>query len=149
MNSSVQRGRSLIQNFQGARRFVGFFGAFALLSCSSGEPPSKPVAKSSQALSSIAFQQGALPTASYAGSTDTTLRQTAPSGNFGNDATCLIDGDDGAGADLSCLLRWDLSQIPAGSTVQSASVTLTIVNPTGNTYNLFAVKRTWNELEAT
>jgi hypothetical protein len=97
----------------------------------------------------LSFQDGTLPTTSYAGTTDSTLHQAAPTGNFGNDATCLVDGDDGAGADLSCLIRWDVSQIPTGSAVQAASLTLTIVNPTGNTYNVFALKRSWVELQAT
>ncbi|HEX6764987.1 MAG TPA: DNRLRE domain-containing protein, partial [Polyangiaceae bacterium] len=100
-------------------------------------------------MTSVSFQDGALPTAAYAGTTDTTLHQAAPTTNFGNDTTCLVDGDDGAGADLSSLLSWNVSSIPIGSTVTAASVTLTIVNPTGNTYNLFALKRTWNELQST
>jgi hypothetical protein len=51
------------------------------------EPPPPQVDQSAQALSpvTISFQNGALPTSAYTGSTDTTLRQTTPTTNAGND----------------------------------------------------------------
>ncbi len=92
------------------------------------------------------FQQGS---ASYSGMIDATLKQGAATTNSGAATSCEVDGDDGSGVDKSCLLKWNLSGIPAGSTIQSATVTLRVTNATGNTYNLFPVKKSWNESEAT
>ncbi|WP_437578564.1 DNRLRE domain-containing protein [Sorangium sp. So ce887] len=101
------------------------------------------------ALTTVAFQQGSLPSSSYAGSTDATLRQAAATTNYGGATTCEADGDDGSGVDKSCLLRWSLSGIPAGSTVQSASITLLVTDGSSNTYNLYEVKRSWSESQVT
>ena len=97
----------------------------------------------------VSFRNGAAPTASYGGTTDATIRQAAPTSNFGNATTCRADGDEGGGADLACLLRWDTTHIPIGSTVQSASITLRAISPTAQVYSLYAVLRSWSESSAT
>src|SRR5262245_66085880 len=51
----------------------------------------------------VSFQDGVSPTASYAGTTDTSLKQVSPTTNFGNQTTLYVDGDDGSGVDLSSL----------------------------------------------
>ncbi len=76
----------------------------------------------------VSFQNGVLPTSAYAGNTDATIRQAATTTNYGSATSCEADGDDGSGVDKSCLLRWTVSGIPAGSTVQSASVSLRVVD---------------------
>src|SRR5690606_704997 len=78
----------------------------------------------STAPTTISFQNGALPTADYAGSQDATIREARPTTNYGADDTCEADGDDGNGVDKSCLLHWDVSEIPEGSEVTAASITL-------------------------
>jgi hypothetical protein len=77
---------------------------------------------------------------------DAGLSELAPTNN-GSATTLKVDGDDSdpGGKDLYAALRWDLSQIPAGATVTSATVTLNISNPSPQTYGVFELKRAWSE----
>ncbi len=97
----------------------------------------------------VTFQNGALPTASYAGTDDATIRQGSPTSNYGGATTCEADGDDGSGVDKSCLLRWTLSGIPAGSVVQAASITLRVTDSSSNSYGLYSIVRPWVESQTT
>ncbi len=95
------------------------------------------------------FQNGVFPTSAYAGTTDATIKQSNPTTNFGNATTCEVDGDDGSGVDKSCLLQWSISDIPAGSTVTSATITFQIVDGTSNTYDIYEIRRAWSESSVT
>lgn len=97
----------------------------------------------------VSFQQGVSPSADYAGADDATIRQLNPTTKYGTVGTCEADGDDGNGVDKSCLMRWDVSAIPAGSTVQSATLTVQVTSATVNTYNAWAVLRPWAEADVT
>ena len=59
---------------------------------------------------------------------DAGLTELAPTTNNGAATTLKVDGvdPDPNGGDLYAALRWDLSQIPSGATVTSATVTLNI-----------------------
>ncbi len=96
----------------------------------------------------VKFQNGSAPSASYAGTDDATLRQGGAATNYGGATTCEMDGDD-AGSDKSCLVKWALAGIPAGSTVQSASLTFRVLNATVNTYTIYDGLRAWNESQVT
>jgi len=78
---------------------------------------------------------------------DAGLSELAPTTNNGSANTLNVDGDDPdpGGKDLYAALRWDLSQIPAGATVTSATVTLNISNPSPQTYGVFELERAWSE----
>jgi glucose/arabinose dehydrogenase len=75
------------------------------------------------------------------------------SGNPGNNAGrngWFDAGRDGAGGIRRGLLRFDLTGIPAGSTVTSASLQLTVVKvpgagPANSTFDLFRLLAGWNE----
>jgi hypothetical protein len=95
----------------------------------------------------VSFQNGVSPTSAYAGTDDATIREASAGTNYGTVTTCEADGDDGSGVDKSCLLRWTLSGIPAGSTVQSATITLRVTDASANTYGLHAVSRPWIEAQ--
>ncbi|WP_437969004.1 DNRLRE domain-containing protein [Sorangium sp. So ce260] len=123
--------------------------AIAVVNACGAEGELEEISEARQALTTVSFQQGSLPSSSYAGSTDATLRQAAATTNYGAATTCEVDGDDGSGVDKSCLLKWTLSGIPAGSTVQSASITLQVTDGSSNTYNLYEVKRSWSESQVT
>ena len=99
----------------------------------------------------VSFQNGALPDAGYGGASDTILSQADPTTNYGSDPTGLADGDDppGSANDKSTLLRWDISSIPAGSTVTASSLTLNITNLTNGSYPLYGLLRPWIENQAT
>jgi hypothetical protein len=78
---------------------------------------------------------------------DAGLTELAPNTNNGTATSLKVDGDDPdpGGGDLYAALRWDLSSIPAGATVTSASVTLNVTNPSPQTYGAYELKKSWNE----
>ena len=130
--------------------------AAVVMSCSAYDPDytgdGEDVGEVEQMLGAavtVSFQNGVLPTSAYAGTTDSSIKQATATTNFGTATTLEADGDDGAGVDKSALVRWTLSGIPAGSIVQSASITLRIINETNNTYNVYELRRAWNESQVT
>ena len=88
------------------------------------------------------FQEGV---SSYTGATDTRLRQANPTTNYGSATTVTVDGSPASAG----LLRWDVSEIPPGSLVLAATITLTITDASDGVYDLFEVKRAWVENQAT
>ena len=80
---------------------------------------------------------------------DTFINSGSPGNNAG--ATGWFDaGRDGVGGVRRGLLRFDLSSIPAGSTVTSATLQLTVVKvpangPVNSTFDLFRLLASWNE----
>jgi hypothetical protein len=99
----------------------------------------------------ISFQDGVWPSSDYFGTRDTVLSQSAPSSNFGSDLALYVDGDDppGSGKDLSTLLYWDISAIPPGSAVKGASIALNVFNKSGQSYQVYEMKRNWVESQST
>jgi hypothetical protein len=82
---------------------------------------------------------------------DTQIAENSSSANYGGATSLKVDGDDpgGSGKDASSLLRWDLSSVPAGSKVDSASVTVNVTNPSSQTYQIYDLERPWGESAAT
>jgi hypothetical protein len=82
---------------------------------------------------------------------DAGLSELAPNTNSGAATTLKVDGDDPdpGGGDLYAALRWDLSSIPTGATVSSATVTLNVTNPSPQTYGVYELKKAWNEGQLT
>ena len=76
--------------------------------------------------------------------------EDTPTNTFGYVTTLQMDGSDpgGTGKDKSGLLKWDLSVIPSGSKVTSASVAVNVTNSSPETYEAYALKRTWAEAAA-
>jgi len=93
------------------------------------------------------FQDGVSPTVSYAGTRDTYIDASSPDTNYGGSGvtTLVSDGD----PDQAAMLQWDISSISPGSTVQAASITLSVTSPSIDTYELYEMKRDWVETEAT
>jgi hypothetical protein len=88
-------------------------------------------------------------TVSLPGVADTTLSQGAPTTNYGGDPTVRADGDEAGGNDLVGLLKFDLTSIPPGSSVQTVELTIVVTNPSGDSYPLYEARRRWVEGEAT
>jgi hypothetical protein len=87
---------------------------------------------------------------------DAGLTQQTPNTNSGAATTLRVDGNDPepGGNDVYAALRWNLSSIPAGATVNSATVTLNISNHandsgTPQTYGAYELKKAWNENQIT
>lgn len=92
---------------------------------------------------SISFQDGASPSG-YQGTRDTTISTavlTAP----GTSAVLEANGK----PDAAALLKWDLTPIPAGAQVQSASLTVYVTDASGQSYEVYELLRTWDEATAT
>ncbi len=109
-----------------------------------------PIGKS-PSTASKSFQNGVYPTSSYAGTHDTSIAQLNPSTNYGDWKTLHSYGDYPAksGKDVSAIVKWDLTAIPTGRTVKSASVTLNVTNASSDTYELYEMKRNWSESAVT
>jgi hypothetical protein len=79
---------------------------------------------------------------------DTWMNARAPKTSHGADAKLLVDGSPDNGA----LIRWDLSAIPAGSNITSASINFHLPqagDPSESVYNFYALRRDWSEANAT
>jgi hypothetical protein len=144
--------QSIGQKRLGAIALALVTAAAAATSCGPSEPGEEPLGQQWEAATTpvtVSFQNGVAPTAAYTGGDDATIKQGSASTNFGSATSCEVDGDDGSGVDKSCLVRWTLSGIPAGSVVQSATITLRVTDASSNTYSLYSVLRSWTESQTT
>jgi thrombospondin type 3 repeat protein len=84
-------------------------------------------------------------------SADTYLSQNSANTNYGTQTSLLVDSDDpaGTGRDKRTLIKFDLSQIPAGATIQSASLKINVTNASPQQYNIHDLKQNWTETGAT
>jgi hypothetical protein len=98
------------------------------------------------------FQDGAAPTPDYAGTRDTFISEKNSQSNFGRAKSLVAEGEDVRGKHKAqwLLLRWDLSAVPPGSRVRSASISLYVTAPSqGSPFYLYEPARAWSEGEAT
>ena len=91
----------------------------------------------------VSFQDGTAPTTNYSGTQDTKIVEDHPISFYGDDPHLEVDGL----SDKAVLLKWDLSSLPAGSTVESAAITVQITDESGDTYEVYEMKRDWVESE--
>ena len=89
---------------------------------------------------SLSFQNGISPSNTYFGMVDTYISQADPFGNYGQSTTLIVNG--GASANYP-LLKWDISQIPPGSTILSAVITFDVITPTVDTYPVYGLLKNW------
>jgi len=132
-------------------RLTGAEGAFSgnITHESSGATP-KNVAVSGTVgwCVTVSFQQG---TEGYAGARDAHIRQNDPTYNYGTTTPLTVDSDEpysSDGYDASALLYWDLSSIPTGSTIESASITVYVEEATDSAtpgYDLYEMTQAWAE----
>jgi serine/threonine-protein kinase len=116
-------------------------------------PPPLPKPNPEPALrtDALAFQDGVLPSAEYAGTRDTMLRQDTPGKPHGAGPNCIADGDEPKQSTFDCviLFRWDLSSVPRDRVVQSASIVLFSRDRSSNEYPVHEALRAWDEGTAT
>ena len=94
----------------------------------------------------VEFRQGLN---GYSGAQDTYVAEGVANTNYGNSTVVESDGDDGSRDELIGLFKWDVSSIPAGATVTSASIYFRVNNRTNNVYNLWSMLASWSEGSAT
>ena len=95
----------------------------------------------------VDFQEGA---DGYSGMFDTYIHEENPTYNYGNSSPLMLDSDDpyNSDNDVSALLYWDLSSIPAGSMLELASITVYVEDETASGspgYNMYATTQSWTE----
>ena len=105
------------------------------------------------AQTTVRFRQGQLPNAGYTGNVDAMIAEDSPNSNYRNWTTVSVDGEntsDFSGGYSWFLMKYDISSIPAGATITSATLTLQVFNPTGSSgYNGVALNRDWVESQVT
>ncbi len=100
------------------------------------------VAQDNSGTTTLMFQDGMFPTAPYAGTRDTKLSSSNPTINYGSATSLRADGS----PDETILVKWDTSSVPAGSVVQSASLTFKITNATVDSYEIYEMMADWDEV---
>ncbi len=99
----------------------------------------------------LRFQDGVSPDPSYSGTRDTNILEDQPDVNVGTATTLTVDGSSPSSTalDAALLLRWDLTAIAAGATVETATIVLEVSDISNETYEVLEVLRPWVESEAT
>lgn len=92
------------------------------------------------------FQQGVN---GYGGMQDTTIQadRYLPKGSSAAPQNPLVLKSDGATM-AAALMSWDVSSIPVGSVILSASIQVVVIDSTRNDYEIYAMQRAWNEATA-
>jgi hypothetical protein len=96
-------------------------------------------------LDTLSFQDGVN---GYFGTRDTKIIADRPNKNYGTDSTLEVDGGDVLSSE-STLISWDLTDIPPASTIISVEITFNVANTSSDSYELYEMKRSWIETEAT
>ncbi len=94
---------------------------------------------------SAAFQDGVFPTSSYTGTRDTRMKSTSATNNYGTASKINTSGN----PDTAVLLKWDISSLPAGTFIQGAAISFDVTSASPDSYELYEMKKAWNELQAT
>ncbi len=90
----------------------------------------------------VDYKEGVLPDSSYSGTSDAWINEALPTDNQ-NTTDLKADGD--SGSERKVVLKWDVSSIPSGSTIDSASISLYVWNASAGTYVLREAKVGWSE----
>ncbi len=84
-------------------------------------------------------------TSQFTATEDSFISETNPGSNFGNDTALEADGDDGSGGEKAIVIKWDVSSIPSGATVTSASIILDLFDASSGAYNIIRQNTPWME----
>lgn len=100
---------------------------------------------------SLSFQNGVFPSPTYTGTQDTYISESDPFGNFGQSSELKINGETSPGVSDAnhSLLKWDISQIPPGSEILSASLTFNVITNTVDAYPVYQLLKPWVFNQAT
>ena len=90
----------------------------------------------------VTFQDGVN---GYFGTRDTSILRNSPNVNFGLDSEVKVDGR----PDKATLLRWDLTGVAPGTTIQSVSMTFNVTNKSDYAFEIYGLRQVWVENEAT
>ncbi len=102
----------------------------------------------------ISFQNGVEPSAFYFGTEDSSLRESSPHKNEGNDTELWGDGnapdpETGQYGEVTFVTKWDVSAIPSDAVVTAVDVSYNVFNDSPVNHNIYAVEADWTEPEVT
>ncbi len=108
-------------------------------------PTSTATATPTLAPVTVSFQNGIFPSPTYSGMQDTYIAQADNFGIYGQATSLKVNGETSLGAANAnlALLKWDISQIPIGSEILSASLTFNVITPTVDTYPIYQLLKPW------
>ncbi|MBA7511636.1 hypothetical protein ES705_03632 [subsurface metagenome] len=92
------------------------------------------------------FQDGVYPTVSYNDTRDTYLDSLNTTTNYGAGTNLNFDGEN---PEAPVLIKWDISDIPSGSIVSSATITFVCAGDASDEYELYEMKLNWLEGNST
>lgn len=140
----VERGRVVLTTPDGHSAQVN--GGHAAAAVAGRPPVARPIRETT-----LHFQDGVSPDPFYEGARDTALREHDPTVPGGARLKLEPDGDEPSRTDhdVAALLRWDLSAIPPGSKVVTASLTFSAIDDSKHVYEIAELRRPWVEAEAT
>ena len=90
------------------------------------------------------LQNGAL-----ASSGGTYIASGVPDKNFASAKVILADGSDDSNGELVSLLKWDVSNFPAGTAVNEVKIELEVLDSSADQYDLYTGNTSWDENTAT
>ncbi len=98
----------------------------------------------------LSFQNGVSPDNTYAGMKDTYISQANQFTSFWQSQSILVNGESAVGAaDANyALMKWDISQIPIGSNILTASITFNVITPTTSFYPIYQLLKPWVDQQA-
>jgi hypothetical protein len=102
-------------------------------------------------MTTITFKQNV---SGYTGTIDTYLRESRPTSSYDTAVSVYADGSDSAGAQIQGLLSFanifgnGLGQIPLGSTITSATLTVTLSDGTTSPFTFHRMAQDWTALSS-
>lgn len=112
-------------------------------SCTTPTPPvPTPAPVPSAAAVTKTFQQGVN---GYTGAKDAFIYKPTPTVTTGTSVNLYLDGRSKSGA----LLAWDLASIPLNAVIEKVSITFNVSNSSSSSYEIYEMKRAWQENQAT
>lgn len=99
----------------------------------------------------LAFQDGISPGSGYAGTRDAYIREATATTNYGSATSLQVDGSEPSGSetDMNIVVAWDISDIPADVTVESAFMQLQVTNTSSGSYGCYELLGGWDEATVT
>ena len=98
-------------------------------------------------LTVTSFQDGVFPTVDYDGTRDAPIYGAQADVNFGGEVILRADNEQSStNLPVWSLMKWDLSSIPAGATLNDVTLTVNVTNTTiAPGFDLFQVLTPWEE----
>ena len=109
-------------------------------------PPQASTSSGTNEAGTIELQAGSN---GYNGVQDTFLTEGEPDKNHGSNHSILVDGYDDARKELIGLMHWDISSVPSGAQIMSASLTLHVHDASDEEHALREMKKIWSEGNST